>query len=185
MPKNYHELANIPEHRTWHSWHEKNAAFIAIDPNAYFPVSIPENSEQYRWLMEQFEADFWTSADWRFVVLHQPPFSQGWPGYHGEQSILILLEPFFEAGVIDVVLAGHSHNYERLIKNYNGKEVTFVVTGGGGGSLEPLENSEWPTMDVVVNAHHFGLFELKEKELIFEAYSLENELIDIFTIQKE
>ena len=83
------------------------------------------------------------------------------------------------------MICGHSHNYERLIKNYNGKEVAFVVTGGAGGGLEPIENSEWPVMDLVVNAHHFGLFDLKEKELVFEAYNLENELIDSFTLKKD
>ena len=185
IPKNYHEFSNTPNRETYFSWREGGAAFIAIDPNAFFPVGIPEGSEQYNWLMEQFKADFWTSADWRFVVLHQPPFSQGWPGYHGEQSILELLEPYYKSGEIDVMINGHSHNYERLIKDYNGKEVAFVVSGGAGGGLEPIENSEWPAMDLVVNAHHFGLFTLNEKELVFAAYNLENELIDTFTLTKE
>lgn len=185
IPRNYHEYSNIPDRPTYFSWREGGAAFIAIDPNAFFPVSIPVGSEQYNWLMEQFKADFWTSADWRFVVLHQPPFSQGWPGYHGEQSILELLEPYYKSGDIDVMINGHSHDYERLIKDYNGKEVAFVVSGGAGGGLEPMGNSDWPVMDLVVNAHHFGLFTLKEKELVFEAYNLENELIDTFTLSKE
>lgn len=182
IPQNYHDLVGIPRQKTYGFWREGNTAFIALDPNENFPVGIPEGSEQYNWFISKINSDEWNSAEWKFIVLHQPPYSQGWPGYHGEQSILDLLAPYFERAKIDAVIAGHSHNYERLISQAGNQKVAFLVVGGAGGGLEPEENSPWPEMDVVVNKHHFGLVTIYGKKLTFEVFDLDNQLIDHFEL---
>lgn len=175
-PDHYFAYLGLPDQKQYFSWQEGHCAFIALDPNMTFPISI--ESDQLDWFKEQLELPFWREASWRFLVLHQPPLSQGWPGYHGEEKIYELLLPHFENGEIDVVIAGHSHDYERVIKDFDGNKVAFIVTGGGGGGIEPSGLSDWPVMDTVIKQHHFGIFKATENELLFKAYNLEKELMD-------
>lgn len=167
-----------------YAWSYGNCAFITLDPNENFPVSIPDTTEQYRWFQQQIASEFWKRATWRFVFVHQPPLSQGWEGYHGEASVRALLEPVIESAGIDFVIAGHTHDYERLVKMYGRQKATFLVVGGAGGSLEPPPSSEQPEMDTVVKVHHVGRFHVDGNVIRFEARDVNNETIDLFTQSK-
>ena len=69
------------------------------------------------------------------------PYSQGWPEYHGELSIRgDIRNHIFHMGLIDFVIAGHTHDYERLtLEFFSGNSVHFLIVGGAGGGLEPKE----------------------------------------------
>ncbi len=58
------------------------------------------------------------NATWRFVAFHHPPFHSS--KTHQEDQWMRRLAPIFEAGKVDVVFAGHVHNYQRS------KPLTFV-----------------------------------------------------------
>jgi predicted phosphodiesterase len=162
------------------SWSYGNAAFIALDPNENFPIGIPENSEQYLWLQDQLKTESWKHAQWRFVFLHQTLYSQGWQGYHGDSVLRDVLEPLIESGKIDFIISGHTHDYERLSKQYGEQEVTFLVVGGAGGSLEAKGSSTSPVMDVLIKQHHMGRFYLYDDSLRFEAIGMDGQLLDSF-----
>lgn len=162
------------------SWTYGNAAFIALDPNENFPIGIKPSSAQHTWLMGQLQSPEWQHATWRFVLLHQPPYSQGWKDYHGDIVIRELLEPLIEAAKIDFVVSGHTHDYERMTKMYGQQKTTFLIVGGGGGSLETDGLSDEPKMDTVINVHHFGRFYVDDRTLRFEAIGLNKKLIDSF-----
>ena len=179
-PNNFSKYLGLPEQENYFAWREKNSAFIALDLNENFPVDLPESSIQYRWFMEQIQSEAWTSAEWRFLILHHPPYSQGWPGYHGEISIREVLEPLYEKAKIDLVIAGHTHDYERLIKDFGTQQTAFVIVGGAGGGLEPVENAAFPKMDTVLSIHHFGLIKVTNDTLNFKAIDLDNNIIDNF-----
>src|SRR5262249_20194234 len=51
------------------------------------------------------------SADWKFVVVHQPAFNSDWK-YRFEQRIRLIYDILQEGGV-DIVFSGHCHYYER------------------------------------------------------------------------
>ena len=160
-------------------------AILTLDPNAYFPVDLPKGSAQRNWFEQAMESEAWQKADWRMVVLHQPPYSQGWLGYHGEASIRDLLEPYFHRGMIDLVVAGHTHDYERIRLEFSGYPVHFFVVGGAGGGLEPeAEASEYPVMDKMIKQHHFGILEIKEEGINWEVFGLEGEVLDRFSFTK-
>lgn len=182
-PKNYMDLLKLEEQQQYYAWNHGNVAFIAIDPNMFFPVSVPDTSRQHQWFMDQLRSEEWQNAEWRFITLHQPPFSQGWPGYSGDKSIEDLLIPLLEEHNIDGILTGHSHDYERLLRNYGNQQVAFVISGGGGGGLEPEGLTPEPKMDVVVKEHHFVLIEINGPKATFKAINLENEIIDEFSLQ--
>lgn len=160
-------------------------AILTLDPNAYFPVDLPKSSNQRLWFEQVMESETWQKADWRMVVLHQPPYSQGWPGYHGEISISRLLEPYFHRGMIDLVVAGHTHDYERLTKEFSGHPVRFFVVGGAGGGLEPEGlASEFPIMDKLIKQHHFGILEIKKDEIDWKVFGLEEKVLDHYNFKK-
>jgi len=179
QPEQYkHYLPHTPQN--YFSWRYGPCAFIALDPNERFPIDIPASSRQYQWLREQLDSDTWKTATWHFVFLHQPPYSQGWAGYQGDETIRRLLEPLMESSSIDFVIAGHTHDYERLTKMYGRQQTTFLIVGGAGGSLEPEASSITPQMDTVLKVHHMGRFYVNERSLRFEAIDISKKVVDSF-----
>ncbi|SHH37810.1 Calcineurin-like phosphoesterase [Chryseolinea serpens] len=179
QPEQYkHYLPHTPQN--YFSWRYGPCAFIALDPNERFPIDVPASSRQYQWFREQLESDMWKTATWHFVFLHQPPYSQGWAGYEGDETIRQLLEPFIESSAIDFVVAGHTHDYERLTKMYGRQQTTFLIVGGAGGSLEPAESSATPQMDTVLKVHHMGRFYIAGSSLRFEAIDISKKVVDSF-----
>jgi hypothetical protein len=177
VPAHYNRLVGSPSYQ---SWAYKNCAFIALDPNERFPIGIPKGSPQHNWFIEQLESDQWKSATWRFILIHQPPYSQGWAGYGGDQVVRDLLDPLIEPAKIDFVVSGHTHAYERLTKVYGEHQTTFLIVGGAGGSLEPEKSSVNPKMDTVIKHYHMGRFFIEGNKLRFEARGLENQVLDFF-----
>jgi hypothetical protein len=161
-----------------------NARFIALDPNEHFPTGIPTGSAQHRWLMQELASDAWKKATWHFIFLHQPPFSQGWPEYHGDLPIRELLEPLIELHRIDFIVAGHTHDYERWTRIYGTQKVHFLIVGGAGGGLEDEPMSAEPVMDKVIRRHHFGLFQIDGQRVIFEAVATDTRVLDRFEATK-
>jgi hypothetical protein len=161
-------------------------AVMTLDPNAYFPVSLPVASAQREALEAVLASPDWQEAPWRTVVLHQPPYSQGWPGYHGEYSIREVLEPYFHQGWIDLVVAGHTHNYERLQLEFSGHMVNFFVVGGGGGGLEPEGiHSAYPVMDRLIKKHHVGILQLDKNQMHWSVLDLEGQVLDSLHLVKK
>lgn len=181
IPGYYYEFTGNT--KNYFSWSHANASFIALDPNASFPVGFDD--EQRDWLYSEIESEEWKSATWRFVLLHQPPYSQGWQDYHGDDVVRKLLDPVYETAKIDFVVSGHTHDYERLTKEYGEQKVTFLIVGGAGGSLEPEESSIYPKMDTVIKQHHIGRFTVEGLAINFESISSEGQVLDSFQLTKD
>jgi 3',5'-cyclic AMP phosphodiesterase CpdA len=82
---------------------------------------------QTAWLRQQL-AD--STATWKIAVMHHPPYTCG--GHGGDSIVERRWVPLFESNGVQLVLAGHDHNYQRFAKR---KGVTYVVHGGGGAVL--------------------------------------------------
>ena len=140
------------------------AHFVMLDTNSY-------NTASFMQLAPWVEKDLRESKQrWKFVCMHAPAFHTS-PQHYTEQKMR-LLEPIFEANGVDIVFAGHVHNYQRskplLFKpnppardpkgRVNGdftfdeefdgvtktvpKGIIHVVTGGGGASLYNAKDFE-------------------------------------------
>jgi Icc-related predicted phosphoesterase len=70
-----------------------------------------------------------TTATWRIVVLHHPPYSAGYQGSSVEARDA--LAPYLETYGVQLVLSGHDHDYQRSVP-IDG--VTYVVSGGASGT---------------------------------------------------
>ncbi len=166
------------------SWYAHNCGFIAIDPNENFPIDVKAGSDQYKWLQKELESTAWLNADWRFIFVHQTLYSQGWEGYQGDEVLRHLLEPLLEKSEVDFVVSGHTHDYERLTRQYGNQRVTFLIVGGAGGSLEPEASSESPVMDRLEKTHHMARVFVTGTHLRWEVRNLNGGIIDEFELRK-
>jgi predicted phosphodiesterase len=166
------------EEQGYKSFNIKDYYFLAIDFNEFFPLSIPEESEQFQWMYNQINSKAWQNAKIRFLMLHQPPYSQGWPGYHGAPMVKALVDSLAEKYRIDFVLAGHTHDYERLSKQYGNHTTHFVISGTGGGNIEPSELSEYPVMDTVIKSHLYTQIKLIDQQVLLKAIQPNGDVVD-------
>lgn len=135
-----------------------NAHWTVLDSNPYADWSDPELR---RWVAADLEGA--RGAAWKFVGFHHPGFNSS--KAHFEDQQMRVLADVFEKGGVDVVFAGHVHNYQRsrpltfqpgkfnfkdkrvvegefqIDRKYDGTEKTkpkgviYIVTGGGGAGL--------------------------------------------------
>ncbi len=184
-PKNFNKYITTPSGKNYFSWQYANCAFIAIDPNEAFPIGFSA-SDQKQWFMKELENPAWKGATWHFVVLHQPPFSQGWPGYQGDEVVRELLDSVYESADVDFVITGHTHDYERLTKEFDGHQVHFLIVGGAGGGLEPEgEMSDEPETDVVIKRHHLARMFVHGDSIRLEVKDPDQTSIDQFDFIKQ
>jgi acid phosphatase type 7 len=131
-------------------------------PDDCWPVSCAAGSAQEQWLRAELEAladDACVIAYW-----HHPRFSSGFGGAnqpHPETGPLFAA--LYEHGV-ELLLTGHSHNYERLVPvSPDGapdpQGVTELVVGTGGRSLHTDPGPQLAISEVL-RTDVFGVLEI-------------------------
>ena len=83
-----------------------NTHWIVLDGNYYMDWSSPE---MRKWVSEDLAKA--SSAKWKFATFHQPAFSTDL--YHLKEQRMRLIVDTLEKGGVDIVFAGHAHNYQR------------------------------------------------------------------------
>src|SRR5262249_34258471 len=83
-----------------------NAHWTVLDANAYVDWTDPALRA---WVEKDLAAA--RNATWRFVGFHQPGFNSA--KSHFSEQRMRLLADVFEKGGVDIVFAGHVHNYQR------------------------------------------------------------------------
>jgi 3',5'-cyclic AMP phosphodiesterase CpdA len=83
-----------------------NAHWTVLDSNPYMDWTNPSLRD---WVAQDLEAA--RGATWRFVGFHHPGFNSS--KTHFTDQWMRVLSPVFEAGRVDIVFAGHVHNYQR------------------------------------------------------------------------
>jgi predicted phosphodiesterase len=136
----------------WYSYDYGRVHFVALDTEADYRT-------QAEWLDRDLTAN---KLPWKIVYMHKPPYSSGMHG--SDTSLRNALAPVLERHGVQLVLAGHDHNYER-IKPQDG--VAYVVTGGGGVGTRSVGTSSFTALseDVI----HFVYLEVFAEELVMHA----------------
>lgn len=124
-------------HKEYYSFDIGNVHFVALDsygrettnPNAY-PLSDILNSPQIIWLKQDLAAN---TKKWTILFWHHPPYTMGTHNSDTDADLMAIrknLIPIVESYNVDLVLNGHSHNYERskMMKNHFGLEASFSPT---------------------------------------------------------
>jgi 3',5'-cyclic AMP phosphodiesterase CpdA len=97
--KRYPGMANF-------SFDYGNAHWLVLDSNPYMDWTNPALRE---WVDKDLAAA--RNATWRFVSFHHPGFNSS--KSHFTDQWMRVLSPAFEQGKVDIVFAGHVHNYQR------------------------------------------------------------------------
>jgi hypothetical protein len=170
---------------TWFAWSCGPARFVALDMNREFPVGMSPESEQWRWLEAETQSAAWRSARWRVLLLHQPPWSKSWEGYEGDLVVRQIVERLVRARGLHVVLAGHSHAYEHLVRTVGDRQVHILITGGAGGGLEDVKANalSTPTERIAVR-HHFLHAVADRDALTFTAIDVDGTTFDAVVLTR-
>ncbi len=83
-----------------------NSHWLALDGSYYTNWADPKLRQ---WVEDDLKKA--QSATWRFVTFHEPGFSVD--VHHGKEQRMRLLSDIFQNEKVDVVFAGHAHDYQR------------------------------------------------------------------------
>ncbi|MFV1999913.1 MAG: metallophosphoesterase [Acidimicrobiia bacterium] len=158
-------LARLGRQNPWYSQRVGSALVVVLDSNR------PEDPEQLAWL----ESELAASQDrWVIAAMHHPPYSAG---YHGSsEDVREAFVPLFEKYGVDLVLAGHDHDYQRSIPI---ADITYVVAGGGGADVRPTGTDSFTEFSE--SALHYVDLEISDDALRATVIGLDG-VIDQFTI---
>jgi len=151
---------------------------IFIDTNgAYYSYS--PGSAQYTWLENELSSIETQSATWRFAFHHHPPYSEGWdsPGYDGEPDVRDYIVPLYETYDLTACFAGHTHDYERGIRN----DVLYFITGGGGAPLDTWQQN-WDFITVYYDDYQYMVIDVSGEALHITSHDTTGALVDSLTI---
>jgi hypothetical protein len=141
--------------------------------------SYAPGSPQYNWLVSDLAN---TSKPWKILVYHEPSYSSG---KDADNVAARALEPLVTQYNVDLIFAGHSHNYARAgaynDAQANGDQIALNVphfTSGGGGApiYQPdySNTGNFPHVITAWPAYQFMTFDVNGKNLTMNAYQINN-----------
>ena len=165
----YFNYFTLPGNERYYDFVQGPVHFFMLDSDSREPDGITSNSTQAHWLQTRLAA---SSAPWKIVVLHHPPFSS-------RTSWSNLQWPFREWGA-DAVVSGHAHIYERILKN----NFPYIINGLGGESLGSFTTAIEGSM--VRFGSDFGALRVtaSSTRLTFEFITRRGVVVDTFTINR-
>ena len=138
--------------------------FFALDSNWM-------DADQVSWLRRGLIC---STSPWQVVYMHHPIYSAG---KHGSAfGLREILEEVFEAGGVDIVLAGHDHDYQRSLPQQG---IVYVVTGGGSTTRRVGSEDFTAVSESVL---HFLLVQASGEQMTVEAVNVDGEVIDAFSV---
>ena len=165
----YLEYFSLPGNERYYDFTWEFVHFFALDSNSREPDGVGSSSIQADWLKERLSS---STALWKIVYMHQPPYSSGYEG-----SIDWARWPYREWGAT-AVLGGHDHDYERLLLD----GLTYFVNGLGGGPVYPV-NAPVPGSQVLFNQDNGAmLVEATRQQINFQFITRSGLLVDTYSI---
>jgi hypothetical protein len=122
----YLDYFSLPNNERYYDFTRGPIHFFVLDSDPSEPDGVLSTSLQGHWLQSKLQA---ASELWKVVYFHHSPYSSGLE--HG--STEYMQWPFQEWGA-SVVLSGHDHGYERVVRD----GLPYFVNGAGGKSLYPF-----------------------------------------------
>jgi 3',5'-cyclic AMP phosphodiesterase CpdA len=154
----FRQVFDLPDNGTaaglerWYSFDWGDVHFVALDTERV-------GSTQSEWLERDLTEN---RLPWTVVYLHRPPYSSGDHG--SSMAVRNAFSSLFERHGVDVVFAGHDHDYERTTPIAG---VTYIVTGGGGHSTRPVGRSSFTAYSEDVL--HFVYAEVDREQMTLHA----------------
>jgi tetratricopeptide (TPR) repeat protein len=177
-PGYFYYWDNVPRFYSFdaHGWH-----FVTIDSNSRFGGTDP-GTEQFEWLRQELTT---SDAACTVVFLHHPVWSIGTQG--STERLEAVWDLMVGTGV-DIVLAGHDHNYQRwqpldAAGAPHPAGPTHFVAGAGGHGVRPFGSSDARVVygaDTYQNPDTRGAlrFALDADRAVFEYVTVEGLTLD-------
>jgi tartrate-resistant acid phosphatase type 5 len=169
----YLEYFKLPGRQRYYDFVKGPVHFFALDSDNHEPDGNTMGSEQYQWFASKIKQ---SKAPFKVVYFHHPPYSSG---EHGPNHNMQW--PFAGLGV-DLVIAGHEHNYERIEQN----GIVFVINGiAGPPHLRGKgRRTEANSKIFYSEKNGFVLVLANERQLKLMLINSDNQLIDQRLIEK-
>jgi len=183
--------------KQYYSFNYRNAHFVALSTE----LNKDEVKQQLQFVrndLSRTKAN--QNINWIIVFFHKPFYSASDTDFSNMRRTY---HPVFESFGVDLVIQGHSHNYQRsypLLFNeervsepiiadkeqtlyQDPKGIIFVIAGTGGESVQPLNKKSF----LASSYEGYGCInvEIKGKSLGVEYYSDTKDTIDKFMITKK
>lgn len=159
------QMAALGMDGLWWSTEIGDVLFVGLDSNQ------PDNAEQRRWLQRTLDD---TTARWKIVSLHHPPYSAGYQG--SSVDVRDAFATTFERFGVQLVLSGHDHDYQRSVPI---RGTTYVVSGAAAGSRR---TSERDFTAASFSWHHFLELDIYADRLIGRAVNQSGRVADVWTL---
>ncbi|SFF00624.1 3',5'-cyclic AMP phosphodiesterase CpdA [Chitinophaga sp. CF118] len=168
----YYKNFSMPTHGESGGIASNTPAFYSFDiGNIHFLSlnSYPQEAEQYRlfdtlsqqvqWIKRDLKAN--KNKQWIIAYWHHPPYTMGSHSSDENKELILIRENFIrilERNGVDLVLCGHSHDYERsgLMKGHYGKENTFSAVKHNLSTSSGLYDGSDSSCPYVKDASHGG-----------------------------
>lgn len=165
----YLDYFSLPGNERYYRFSRGPVEFFVLDSDAEEPDGNSPNSIQGNWLQNALQA---SRAIWKIVYMHHPPYSSGKHGSTPE------MQWPFKAWGATVVISGHDHTYERIVRD----GLTYIVNGLGGRSLYNFQNMVSGSQVRYNEDYGAMLAEASPESLSFQFINRGGQTIDAFTI---
>ena len=153
--------------KLYYSFDKEGCHFVSVD--SFSPYK--KGSAQYEWLEDDLAKN--QNAKAIFVYFHVPPYSVG--TVHGpDLTIRETLCPLFEKYHVSAVFNGHEHIYYRTVRN----GIPYIIAGGGGAPLYPVDPKLAQEGDVYASIHNFCVCEVHGDRMRLQTYTDAGKKID-------
>lgn len=148
-----------------------------------YQLKVGDN--QHRWLVADLAA---TKKPWKFLLFHHPISTSGLHrfddnnanGAHDRFDVMNVILPLAQQYGVQMVLAGHDHNYER----FNPTNGVYAITSGGGGvGLYPLIELDTGSAQFW-SRHNCVKVTVNGDELFLQAFNESGAVFDSMTIYR-
>ena len=127
--------------------------------------------DQLRWLERDLAEH--QDAALRFVAMHHPPFTAVKRRQRGKKRVGDMV-PLFEKYNVTAVYLGHDHNYQHHVIG----GVHYIVTGGGGAPLYPVDAPLDGVTLKVESVEHYVRVAVQGDRAVSEAVTLDGRIIE-------
>ena len=194
----YFDFFDLPGNEEHFSFNWGNVHFVALNTEAPdLPNGVEESAEsslrnseimweyfakQRAWLDEDLSRSY--GADFLVVFFHVPMYDTKLSRREPQIEVRRAFGEIIEKHRVELVLTGHTHNYQHHIKG----GTHHVVTGGGGAPLYDIEDGagvDAPGVETIMQekVHHFCAVDVNEGRIHVKAIRVDGSTIEEFSLE--
>jgi predicted phosphodiesterase len=136
-------------------------------------VPFTEGTPQYEFAKMDLEN---TKQHWKIVITHSPAYCSG--GHGEDKAMIAMSKQIFEPNKVDLVLAGHSHNFQHNLVN----GIHHMVVGSAGAPLYTPIKADYTVSQA--KDYNFAVIDVSAEKIKVVVYNAEMEVLDTLEMAK-